>query len=346
MSTPQLPYTYLHYLHMGVIRNQRKRGRPKKGHIRRAKFTHKKKCTKSSSLVSPQEKAKPSSPSIRPSIHLSINRTVDPSQLGPKLMRKHAKACVDQRATISTIYKSEFQQNRSERSLEGRGGVVSLISKKLPTACNGTISRVVKKTKEALENGEEYDPSRASFERKYLRKIKEGSFDEHIISCYKENHSYETTANIFNAMLMLKMKNEYIPAEHYIGRTAIYGAIQRMKSKIIRRKRVNQASNSNCYWKQARLNFYSQLAVRFGMEIPEIPEWANIENKDTILDIEKLTDANEMLSIHGIAWWDEIHLFCVIGCNTDEQHVFARNSSGVYDSSGVIEEKELVSLLL
>ena len=80
------------------------------------------------------------------------------------------------------------------------------------------------------------------------------------------------------------------------------------------------------------------------MELPEhLPEGAEIENVKDILDEKILTARGHMLSIYGIAWWDEIHLYQAIGCLKDCTIVFARDSNGIYDPKGIITDKEVVS---
>ena len=69
---------------------------------------------------------------------------------------------------------------------------------------------------------------------------------------------------------------------------------------------------------------------------------ANIENKDAILDIEKLTDANAMLSIHGIAWWDEIHIQQICGEIRDFQMNFSYDVNGILNPKGDVEDSDKV----
>ena len=221
---------------------------------------------------------------------------------------------------------------------------MSRISKTLHVS-PAIVNRVVKQCISAVNRREVYDASRKRFERGNLQRIKRGSVEEHLLSVYKEQHiSYRACADLLNAMKTFELTKRPASPVTYVSTTGVYYAVQRMKHRKIKTESISQASHNNKHWQQARLNYYAQLVVRFGLPLPVVQPF-KIEHVLVICDRRLLEKGHLMLSPFQIAWWDEIHLYQVIGCMQDSTLVFPRDSNGVYDPSpdGNYTEKKVVS---
>ena len=275
----------------------------------------------------------------------STNNVIHHHELGPKLKQKTDASATKQRIAIATLYFNSYAS--SPLHLKGRGGILSQIAKRL-NAPPSVVNRVVQQCISSESRREVYNARRKKFTREYLHKIKRGSIEEHLLSVYKENHySYRATTDLLNAIVSLRSSTA--SSDHtYISKTSVYHAVQRMRHRKLRTVTISQASNRNKHWQQARLNYFAQLLVRYRLPLPVIDPSFRIEHVLTICDRRLLERENLMLSPSQIAWWDEIHLYQVIGCMQDSTLVFPRDTNGVYDPSitGKYREKDVVSAKL
>ena len=272
----------------------------------------------------------------------STNNVIHHHELGPKLKQKTDASATKQRIAIATLYFNSYAS--SPLHLKGRGGIISQICKRL-NAPPPVVHRVVTECISNTNRREVYNARRKQFHRQNLQKIKRGSVQEHLVSVYKENHhSNRATADFLNAITCLKNSNNSSDYT-YVSKTAVFNAVQRMRHRKLRTVTISQASNKNKHWQQARLNYFAQLLVRYGLPLPVMEPSFRIEHVLTICDRRLLEKGHLMLSPFQIAWWDEIHLYQVIGCMQDSTLVFPRDSNGVYDPSpdGKYTGKEVVS---
>mmetsp|Transcript_9167 Transcript_9167/g.13644 ORF Transcript_9167/g.13644 Transcript_9167/m.13644 type:complete len:209 (-) Transcript_9167:327-953(-) len=161
-----------------------------------------------------------------------------------------------------------------------------------------TTASVVQECVVLFKHGDEYDPSRKKYNRHKSRKISPKSFLQHQVAHYSELHSLKTTASIINAMRKLELGPSYELSKHYIGRTAIRNALQSMNCKLMRVKKISQASDKNLHWVAARLNFTAQLCLRFGMDLP--PNLDPDIKALPFLDTDALEQANLRMSVFQI----------------------------------------------
>ena len=269
------------------------------------------------------------------------HRQVCQIPLGKKCKKKTDKAAEHTRSAIALLYYEAFYQ--SNIPLTGQGGIVAQICKTLG-AHPSTVSNVVREARVVFNHGDQYDPSRKKFYRLAQHKIAPNTFLQNQVAQYKELHSLQTTACLLNAMRRLELGQHYNIESHYIGRKSVKTALENMNCKIVNVQKTSQASDTNLHWVQARLNFTSQLLLRFGLELPEnIPNNVKASN---FLDKLRIHSENLSMSLFQIAWWDEIHVKQKIGEVVEKLYRFAKNEDGLYDEKGVIDDAKLVSLKL
>ena len=88
-------------------------------------------------------------------------------------------------------------------------------------------------------------------------------------------------------------------------------------------------------WSQARYNWSRQLLARYGLLADDqFPEEGHPDC--SWLDKKKLRDPKYALDIHGVVFFDEVHMKAVIGgkANRDTQTQFKRNEHGFLDENG------------
>ena len=268
------------------------------------------------------------------------HREDNPVPMGKKGKKITDEGATQQRQAIALLYNQVYY--KTDLPLSGRGGVIPSIAKIL-CAHPGTVAQVVHECKVVFSHGDEYDASRKSFFRPNQRKIKQGSFLENQIATYKERFSIKTTASIINAMKRMELGDRYNLAEHYVGRKSVTTALQNMNHEKYKVRKVTQASNKNLHWVQARLNFTAQLLVRFGKDLPPDLDITTVQPPH-IIDKKMLEAEGLMLSLHQVAWWDEIHIKQRIGEIFDVIYRFARGHDGNYSKTGVVDTKTLVSI--
>ena len=224
--------------------------------------------------------------------------------------------------------------------MEGRGGIVSSVAKAI--GCHRDVARnAIKKCKETLERQDKYDAMLCitrKADRSSLRKIQPGSVREHLLSVYKERHSICVTTDLMNSLERLDLGSEY-KKEESVGKKCVRNTLLRMNFEKQKVKKVPQQTN-HPIWCKARYQLAAQLLARFDQELPE-PVQDDIEA--IIIDREAITTQGLLLSIHQIAWWDEIHIHQHIGENVEYVCVFPKTEKGVYSQTGEIEKKKLVS---
>ena len=116
-----------------------------------------------------------------------------------------------------------------------------------------------------------------------------------------------------------------------------------MKFEKQKVKKVSQQQN-NPIWVHARYQLCAQLMVRFGMDLP--PHVLNDDSiNPAIIDKNVIAEKGFHLSIHQIAWWDEIHIRQKIGEILEHVFVFSRDHKGVYNRGCKVEKKKFVSIL-
>ncbi len=245
--------------------------------------------------------------------------------------RKTDQAAEDTRRAIASLYASF---HKTHKKTSGRGGIIAKISRLL-NVHNATVKRVVLDCQDAESKGQNYDPSKRSFTKEKKRKIQNSSLNQHLLSVYKKRFSYTTTTSFLNVMTQQEKGPSYDLHNDYLGRTCVRNAMKHMVCKTQKVTKVTQASDENEHWVRARLNFCGQLAVRFGCDLPPV---VNID--PGFVDKPQLEAKSLMLSIHQIAWWDEIHIRQKIGEFLPKIHVFAKTENGVYDEKGKLEEEE------
>ncbi len=291
-------------------------------------------CTPLSSL--PRPTSQPSTPptSCRPP-HPSVASATNTEQ---QTKDKNYHEAI--RSAISAIYKSEFYE-RPDIPLTGRGGVVSSICNIITTAHPSVVLKVVRKCKEALDSGGQYQ-AKATYKRPQERKISPGSFEEHLVSVYRQRHSVPTTASLINSMKAIDKGGQYDEAKDYVSETAVKTALAHMKHEKQKVKKVPQQSNNNPVWVRARYNLTAQLLVRFGLELPShVTEEGEID--PAIIDKVQLAAKGHTLSIYQIAWWDEIHIRQKIGELLEYIYVFAQDENGLYNKKSTVQRRKLVS---
>lgn len=243
------------------------------------------------------------------------------------------------RIAIAALYKAKYH-NRSDLPLQGHGSVIAELTK-ATGAHRSIVQKVVNKCKTLLDNKKEYD-ARVTYERPDAQKIPPNSFEEHLVSVYKQRHSLHTTANIMNTMKEMDLGAQYNPDKDCISVSAVRRALNSMKHEKQKVKKVPQQSNNNAVWVRARYNLAAQLLVRFGLDLPShVTEEGEIDPK--IIDTVAIAAQGLNLSIHQIAWWDEIHIRQKIGEILEYIYVFSQNEKGLYDKNSPIQKKMLVS---
>ena len=123
-----------------------------------------------------------------------------------------------------------------------------------------------------------------------------------------------------------------------LSESAVVSTIRRLKPKLKRVKRRKQGSTGpNSPWSRARLEWTTQLLVRFG-ELGEDDFPRPIERRFKRAEIGHL-------DIYQVVWWDETHRKCLIGglSRTKNYHImFPRTSDGKVDTkNGEYSNKEI-----
>ena len=122
-----------------------------------------------------------------------------------------------------------------------------------------------------------------------------------------------------------------------ISESSVISVIRRLKPKLKKIRRRKQGSTDpESHWSRARLQWATQLLVRFG----ELDE-----DLDRPLERRFHRDVIGHLDIHQVVWWDETHRKCLIGglSRTKNYHImFPRNSDGKIDTkNGEYSNKEI-----
>ena len=112
-----------------------------------------------------------------------------------------------------------------------------------------------------------------------------------------------------------------------LSESSVISAYRRLKPKISKIRKRKQGSNDpTSSWSRARLEWTTQLLVRFGeLRLDELPR-----------PLERRFDRDQIghLDLHQVVWWDETHRKCLIGglsASKDYHIEFPRDSSGKID---------------
>ena len=122
-----------------------------------------------------------------------------------------------------------------------------------------------------------------------------------------------------------------------LSESSVVSIIRRMKPKVKKnRKRKQGSTDPNSHWSRARLQWATQLLVRFGELEDELER-----------PVERRFNRDEIghLDIHQVVWWDETHRKCLIGGQSRTKHfhvMFPRDETGkVNVKNGEYSKKEI-----
>lgn len=237
------------------------------------------------------------------------------------------------RTAIEVCFERKYYETYSDDCLMGKGGIVDSICEDLHFFSPRTVKRVVLDVKECLDNDTEYDPSRKTYTLQQTQKIKKHSFEEDLITTLIESGaSLKTTMDVFNG---LHQAPRNLPR---VGITAIYNAIKRCNFISVSTQKIPQTDENNLLHRQARYNWFMQLLARMGEKVDFHPEDDGSEIRDRLkaewVDIERLREKDLCFVLEQVAFWDEIHIYQVVGCHKDKTLIFTRNEDGIYDDGG------------
>ena len=190
-----------------------------------------------------------------------------------------------------------------------------------------------------IKNDKTYTTFHPVPNKKNTQKINPTSLDMHQITKLKQNSSFQTTADVYNACIRAPAG---LPP---IGYTAIYQAIKRSNHTVVRKELVPQSSNSNLMWVQARFQAASQLIVRFGKDYPEDTKEARV-NDLKYINRKLLEDGGHTLVMQQVGWWDEKHIKQVVGYLRDHCYQFAFDEDGLYSPDIHYEIVKMVSYVM
>ena len=321
--------------------------------IRKCIGQRKKRCRRSSPSISTATSLEitpplPPSSTAPPPIVVKIPIANLPS-LSPHLPSSDKKKKIsfkeqeEIRVTIKQLFKLNFFDSYSIDQLSGRGGIINTIQGMLNNqVAYHTIKKVILDVIKAEDKGVDYDASRKTFIKKQCRKIKDDEFEMHLLTKFKSaGASYSTCTAAINAQV--RAPNQLPP----LSVTAIYNAIKKSKYKVSCTSIVPQSNNNNLIWRQARFNWFAQLLVRMGEDLPSQEE--SDENRQSIvrkyikkewIDRQTLEDKGLTFVKEQVAYFDEIHVSQTCGFDKEKTLIFAKNDDGIYDEDGEINEEE------
>ena len=115
--------------------------------------------------------------------------------------------------------------------------------------------------------------------------------------------SYRTLEDVYNAVIKAP------EGKPKVGKKAIYNFIKNTNHIVVKTERVPQINSNNLIHRQARYNWFCQLLVRMGIDLPYDTESEYRQRlKPEWIDRQKLVDENLIFSTDQVAWWDEIHI--------------------------------------
>lgn len=247
--------------------------------------------------------------SSQSSTSTTIDSISNPSAFGPKGKHFNFIKQAKIRTAIDVYFTMNFYDTYSPDELPV---YVKIICEAFKLHCHSTVKNVIMAVKNSLDNDEEYDATRKTYIVPSRWKIQPGGFEEHLVTKYKEQGaSYYNTMKSFNAT---HQAEEELPR---VGLTAIYNAIQRTNHIIASTTSIPQTNKGNLFHRQARYNWFCQLLVRMGQKLPT-PEGGE-ENefrkrlKPEWVDENKLKSDNLTFVPERVGFWDEIHIYQVVG---------------------------------
>ena len=271
--------------------------------------------------------------------HLDISNktlgvTTSLSALGPQKKRLNHKYQANMRIAISMLFERRYYSTYLSKNLNE---IVKKICITFQYHNHATVKRVILNTKESLDLEIAYDARRKQFQREDNRKIKEDSFEEHLVTRLIENgNRYKTSTKTFNAVHRAPTN---LPR---IGVKAVYNAIKRTNHIVTSTTDIQQTNENNLLHRQARYNWFCQILVRMGYTIPppKNDEEVAFRNrlKDEWIDSNRIKEDGYNFVLEQVGFFDEIHMIQVIGTDKKYQVMFSRNEDGIYDKNGKFEE--------
>ena len=269
-----------------------------------------------------------------PSTNLALESQTPASTLsfGPKGQRLTFRSQEKMRIAIEVYFERNYYDSYSPEHLNGPGGIVHQICQAFKYKSHATVRQVVLEVKKSLDDEVEFESKRKNYIVPKRWKIQQGSFEEHLVTLYKEHgNSYYNTTRSFNGV---HRSHNQLPQ---VGVTAIYNAIQRTKHIIASTTSIPQTNEDNLFHRQARYNWLAQLSVRMGKKVP-IPLCGEDSEfrkrlKDEWIDEDKLKSEGLTFVPEQVGYWDEIHIYQVVGSDKQQHLIFSRNNNGIYDKN-------------
>lgn len=301
---------------------------------------------------SPQSSAPPASPVIE-LFPTNLNTTnakqttapdpiSNPSSFGPKSKRLNYTKQKKVRVAIEVIFERMFYTTYLPEELPK---YVKTICDILSYPNHASVKRVILDVKDALDKDCEYDEERQKWQNEDQYKIEKGSFGEHLLSVWKEDgNSFKSFTRNYNSTFRA---SNHLPR---VGIKCIRNAILRMNFIKASTSAVPQTDENNLLHRQARYNWFCQLLVRMGKEmpLPRNEEESEFRKRldDKFIDRSELEAKNLTFDLAQVAWWDEIHFHQVGGSDHKSHLIFSRDKDGRYDPNGSFKtQKPKVSVI-
>ena len=282
-------------------------------------------CYPAPNIISTQDSSKEQS-SIVPFVP-------SPSSLGPKQKKLNYEEQKNMRIAIAFLFERVYYDTYVPEMLHQ---IVKSICNTFNISSHCTVKRVIVNKKQSLDSSIGYHGNRKKYEKEQKWKIIQGSFEEHLISVWIERgSSFKTATKVYNA----KFRSEFnLPR---VGVTAISNAMKRAKHITESTTSIPQTNQDNIIHKQARYNWICQLLVRMGEKIPSVQNEEDSDFRkrldDNMVNRERLEDENLTFVPEQVAYWDEIHIYQVVGTNRKKHMIFARDENGIYKKDGGFE---------
>ena len=245
------------------------------------------------------------------------------------------------RIAIALIYQTVLQAP-PEEDFDGPDGTVDLIYKRLmgidgePTTTRQHIKNIIVDVSRKNNNNLPYLGERKLRATEYF--IENDSLEMQIIADLMEDSlGLQMTTEIFNQHL------EENGCERRVSKSTVYRAFLRLQPFVTPIKKRPQGNYSReSVWARARLEWVTQLLVRFG--ILGVDRLEQIYGAGMIPDKFNPENLGPRLAITQIVFWDETHKKVVVGKsgtrrgNTNVECRFKRNENGKLDPNGTYAE--------
>lgn len=253
-----------------------------------------------------------------------------PLSLGPKRKRLNFDEQQNMRIAIAFLFERVYYNDYSPDNLNQ---IVRSISQTLNISSHCTVKRVVLDKKQSLDSSIVYKHCRKQYEKEQLWKVVQGTFEEHLLTLWIERgSSFNTATKVYNAKFRAKFN---LPR---VGVHAIYNAMKRAKHISESTASIPQTNQNNIIHRQARYNWMCQLLVRMGEKIPSPQNEEESEYRkrldDDMVNRDRLENENLTFVPEQVAYWDEIHIYQVVGSHRKRHIIFARDEHGIYKKDG------------